>query len=70
MTLRDFNQLSTLSKEEVIDLKGTVVTDRMEKGTQIVIYQVESFYVEVHYDMLTNSIRRCKGCVPTDQRNS
>jgi hypothetical protein len=54
MTLRYFNQLSALGKEEVIDLKGTVVMDRLEKSTQIVIYWVESFYVEVHYDLLTD----------------
>jgi len=66
MTLRDFNQLSDLGKEEILDLKGTVITDRLEKRTQIVIYQVEGFYVEVHYDLLTESVRRYKGCVRTD----
>ncbi|ANE51465.1 hypothetical protein [Flavisolibacter tropicus] len=69
MTLRDFNQLSDLSKEEVLDLKGTVVTDRLEKRTQVVIYQVDNFYVEVHYDLLTETVRRYKGCVRTDLRN-
>jgi len=66
MTLRDFNQLSNLGKEEVLDLKGIVVTDRLEKRTQIVIYQIENFYVEVHYDLLTESVRRYKGCVRVD----
>jgi hypothetical protein len=69
MTLRDFNQLSDLGKEEVLDLKGVVVTDRLEKRTQVVTYQVENFYVEVHYDLLTDSVRRYKGCVRTDLRN-
>jgi hypothetical protein len=66
MTLRDFNQLSDLGKEEVLDLKGTVVTDRLERGTQIVIYQVESFFVEAHYDLITDSVRRYKGCIRAD----
>ena len=70
MTLRDFNGLSNLGKEEVLDLKGTVVSDRVEKGTQIVIYQVDSFYVEVHYDLITDTIRRYNGCVRTDIRYS
>jgi hypothetical protein len=69
MTLRDFNQLSDLSKEEVLDLKGTVVTDRLEKRTQVVVYQVDNFYVEVHYDLLTDTVRRYKGCVRTEFRN-
>ena len=69
MTLRDFNQLNDLGKEEVVDLKGTVVTDRLEKRTQVVVYQVDNFYVEVHYDLLTDSVRRYKGCVRTDLRN-
>jgi hypothetical protein len=70
MTLRDFNALSNLGKEEVLDLKGTIVTDRVEKGTQIVIYQVDNFYVEVHYDLITDSVRRYTGCVRTDIRFS
>jgi len=65
MTLRDFNGLSNLGKEEVLDLKGTVVSDRVEKGTQIVIYQVDNFYVEVHYDLITDTVRRYNGCVRT-----
>lgn len=65
MTLREFNGLSNLGKEEVLDLKGTIVSDRVEKGTQIVIYQVDNFYVEVHYDLLTDSVRRYNGCVRT-----
>ncbi len=66
MTLRDFNQLPDLGKEEVLDLKGVVVSDRLEKRTQVVIYQVENFYVEVHYDLITETIRRYKGCVRSD----
>lgn len=69
MTLRDFNQLSDLGKEEILDLKGTVVTDRLEKRTQVVIYQVDNFFVEVHYDLLTDTVRRYKGCIRTDLRN-
>jgi hypothetical protein len=68
MTLRDFNGLSNLGKEEVLDLKGTVVTDRVVKGAQIVIYQVEDFYVEVHYDLITDTVRRYNGCIRADQR--
>jgi len=68
MTLRDFNGLTNLGKEEVLDLKGTVVADRVEKGTQIVIYQVDNFYVEVHYDLLTDNVRRYNGCVRADIR--
>lgn len=66
MTLRDFNQLTDLGKEEILDLKGTVITDRLEKRTQIVIYQVENFYVEVYCDLLTECVRRYKGCIRTD----
>lgn len=66
MTLRDFNQLSDLSKEQVVDLKGRVVTDRLEKRTQVVTYEVDNFYVEVHYDLLTDTVRRYKGCVRAD----
>ena len=70
MTLRDFNELSNLGKEEVLDLKGTIVSDRVEKRTQIVLYQVDNFYVEVHYDLITDTVRRYNGCVRTDIRYS
>ena len=70
MTLRDFNGLSNLGKEEVLDLKGLPVTERVERGTQIVIYQVENFYVEVHYDLITDTVRRYTGCVQANLRYS
>jgi hypothetical protein len=70
MTLRDFNRLTNLGKEEVLDLKGFPVTDRVEKGTQIVVYKVDDFYVEVQYDLITDSIRRYTGCHQASLRYS
>ncbi len=65
MTLSDFYRLNDLDKEVLLDLKGVVITDRLENRTQIVIYQIDDFYVEVQYDIIASSVRRFKGCTRT-----
>ena len=42
MTLRDFNQLSTTAKAEVIDLWGDLLTEKVIPGHNVFVYQVST----------------------------
>lgn len=49
MTLFDFNLLSDNEKIELLYEQGTYVGKRKFKSGHVVLYQLESFYVELFY---------------------
>jgi len=66
MTLRDFHCLSDAGKDEVVSLKGDALTEKVIPGHKIVLYKVDSFFVEVYYDLKREIIEKFKGCLRSD----
>lgn len=66
MTLRDFNCLSEVGKDEAVSFKGTFVKEHLIPGFKVILYKVDDFFVEVYYDFKEEKLRRYKGCVRSD----
>jgi len=49
MTLFEFKLLSEAEQLELLYREGVYIGKRKEKGRTVLLYQVESFYVEVVY---------------------
>lgn len=70
MTLSQFSQLNEFQQTYMLKKRGVLLTDRMEKGTKVFLYQVDSFYIELFHDMdhiLNNSLRILKTFEDTEQ---
>ena len=67
MTLYEFNALSEDEKAAVLWSKGDFVTERKENNFNILLYQVQSFYVEVFYSGNENKISRLRSFSSTEQ---
>jgi hypothetical protein len=48
MTLRDFNCLSEVGKDEAVSFKGTYVKEHLIPGYKVILYKVDNFFVEVY----------------------
>jgi hypothetical protein len=66
MTLRDFNCLSEVGKDETVEFKGRPLTEKLIPGYKVVVYQVDNFLVEVYYDIRRDAVQRYKGCTRSD----
>ena len=66
MTLRDFNCLSEVGKDETVSFKGVYVKEHLIPGFRIILYRVDDFYVEVYLDSKEEKLKRYKGCVRSD----
>jgi hypothetical protein len=66
MTLRDFNCLSEVGKDEAVSFKGTYVKEHLIPGYKVILYKVDNFFVEVYFDSKEEKLRRFKGCVRSD----
>lgn len=60
MTLYHFNFLDEAEKANVVWTKGVQVGERSDAFHHIDLYQVDSFYVEVHHHTHFNVITRFK----------
>lgn len=49
MELTDFNILDEIKQAEALLNHGVLIAERMYKEFQILLYQVNQFYVEVYY---------------------
>ena len=58
MTLYQFNVLTENEKTAIVWSKGDFVFERKENNFSILLYQVQSFYVEVFYSGNENKISR------------
>jgi hypothetical protein len=56
LTLSQFNLLSTNENAKYFWANGVEIAERMKYKMKIVLYQVDSFYVEVYYDDKANKI--------------
>ena len=57
MTLYQFNALADFEKAEAV-WEGTLVGHREDGFYHVVLYQIDSFYVEVYYHKTANVILR------------
>jgi hypothetical protein len=58
MTLYQFNLLEEKEQAEMLWDKGVHVAERGDEQHNIVLYQMEGFYVEVFYHREQNAIKR------------
>lgn len=56
MVLDFFNTLPKKAQQEVLLAQGTFLTERNDGPFRIMLYQLESFYVEVHFFNLYNKV--------------
>ena len=61
MTLYEFNQLDELEQTETFWVRGQKVGERLSKSFRYVLYQLNSFYVEIKYNMVANVIYAMRG---------
>ena len=66
MTLYEFNQLDEMEQAEAV-WDGVFIGDREDAEHKILLYQIDSFYVEVYYHKEYNVIRRFRSFSSTDQ---
>ena len=66
MTLLQFNSLDEMEQAEIV-WASPHIGERFDAQCSILLYQVDSFYVEVYYDREYNIIRRLKSFASTDQ---
>jgi len=57
MTLYQFNLLDEMEQAEAV-WGGTHIGDRQDKEHNIILYQIDGFYVEVYYHRDYNVIRK------------
>ena len=56
MELEFFNALPKKAQQELLLAQGTFLTERTDGPFRIMLYQLESFYVEVHFFNLYNKV--------------
>jgi hypothetical protein len=66
MTLYEFNALDQMRQAEAV-WDGQFIDDREDQDHKILLYQVDSFYVEVYYHKQQNAIKRFRSFCSTDQ---
>lgn len=57
MTLKQFNSLDEMEQQEAI-WGGTFIGNREDQEHKILLYKIDSFYVEVYYHKEYNVIRK------------
>jgi len=66
MTLYQFNFLDELEQSEVLWDKGVMIGDLEDKVYKYILYQIDSFYVELKYHKENNVIQGMKTFASTD----
>ncbi len=66
MTINEFNHLDEMEQAEAI-WEGIFIDNRVENGLVILLYQIDSFYVEVFYHQELNVIRGLRSFTNTNQ---
>lgn len=56
MMLDFFNTLPKKAQQELLLAEGTYLAERIDGPFRIMLYQLESFYVEVHFFNLYNKV--------------
>ena len=66
MTLYEFNQLDEMQQADAV-WNGILIGDRTDNIFNILLYQIDGFYVEVFYQKKRNIIKRIRSFSSTDQ---
>ena len=66
MTLYQFNALDEMEQAEAV-WSGVHLGERQDEEHSILLYQIDSFYVEVYYHREYNVIRRIRSFSSLDQ---
>lgn len=66
MTLYQFNGLDEMEQQEAI-WDGAFIADREDDEHKILLYQLDSFYVEVYLHKVFQVIRKYRSFSSTDQ---
>ena len=67
MTLYQFNSLDETQQANVLWEYGVHISERPSKYYNLILYQLDGFYVEVWYHPEENSIKRLRSFSSTDQ---
>ena len=66
MTLYEFNALDEMEQAEAV-WDSVFIADREDDEHRILLYQRDSFYIEVYYHKEYNAIRRLRSFSSTNQ---
>ena len=66
MTLYQFNALDEMEQAEAV-WSGVHIGERRDEEHNILLYQIDSFYVEVYFNRELNVIRKFRSFSSTDQ---
>ena len=66
MLLHQFKYEEKSKKKELLFQNGIYLASRFIKGVQILLYQINSFYVEVHVDVEEEEIGYMRAFTSTD----
>jgi hypothetical protein len=67
MTLYQFDGLTENEKTAIVWNEGHFVGDRKENSFFILLYQIKSFYVELHYNGQENKVSKLCSFSSTEQ---
>lgn len=67
MTIQQFLELNEMEKMSIIMQSGRLITQRIESGTRIFLYRVESFYVSACYQLTNDQLAEISAYVEIDQ---
>jgi len=70
MTLGTFRQLGEIEQINVLFEKGVYLDTRFDTVCEILLYQIDSFYVEVFYQEKLNTIKRLRSFENVDKLKS
>lgn len=60
MTFQQFKSLSPYKQFEVLAKKGVMIGDRISTAYKFILYQIDSFYVEVKSNLFDTKIETIK----------
>lgn len=67
MTLVQFNILPSFTQLSLLWRKGVYVAKRIEDHFSVMLYQLQSFYVEVYYDENETEVEKIYGFSDTEE---
>ena len=66
MTIYQFLALDGREQAEIV-WSGEIVANRIEGEYNLILYQIDSFYVEVWYHIEDNDVRKMRSFLSTEQ---
>jgi hypothetical protein len=60
MTFLQFKSLSPYKQFEILTKKGVMIADRIGTAYKYLLYQIDSFYVELKYNLFETKIEAIK----------